>query len=79
MIEHPEDLRISFDNGFFEIKFHLEERDYYNVKQLLQRAQAGEIKMEEIFGLIRDMSSFLLRRYTQSQKERLHNNGKSND
>ena len=76
MIEYPEKLTITYNDDIFAVQFGLDERDYYTVKHLLQRAQAGEIKMEEIFGLIRDMSSFLLRRYTQIKKERLHN-GKS--
>ena len=78
MIEHPEKLRIEYEDNNCSIMFALDGQDYIYVKNLLVRAQAGEIKMEEIFGLIRDMSGFLLRRYTQTKKERLQN-GKSND
>lgn len=76
MIEHPEKLSITYDDESCTIEFTMDDQDFIYVKHLLTRAQAGEIKMEEIFGLIRDMSSFLLRRYTQTKKERL-TNGKS--
>jgi len=62
------ELRMFFEDDNRSISFYFAEGDYQRFKVLLQRAEQGQVNMAEMFGLIREISMVLLKRYQQLQK-----------